>query len=247
MIGSIREMERDDVQDACKLTESEEWGFDENDFNRILDLFPRGSFVAEQDGKIIGLVTTSSYDVTGWIGNVLVDAENRLGGLGSALVKRAIAHLEEKQIRSVLLYSYKGLEDFYRALGFRPLDGLAAFRGLIRATSRRTRTDVMQLNDMPDVFRLDRYSFGDDRSKLLSRLQAEFPDACHVLKSQNDVVGYSMVQFSEGLTNIGPVICIGPRCEALLFESIGLVLAGREAFLATQRGRNDALFLELGM
>jgi predicted N-acetyltransferase YhbS len=247
MIGTIREMGREDAGDACGLTESEEWGFDETDFSRILDLFPGGSFVVEHGGKVIGLVTTSSYESTGWIGNVLVDVEFRSEGLGAALVNRAIAHLEGRGIESILLYSYEGLENFYGKLGFRSLDGFATYRGRIRATSRKTRTRVMEPGDMPDVIRLDRYSFGDDRSKLLYRLQGEFPDGCHVLKSQDEVVGYSMVQPSEGVTNIGPVICVGPRCESLLIESIGLFFEGMDAFLASRKGRNDQMFLELGL
>ena len=247
MTGTIREMGREDAGKACELTESEEWGFNETDFVRILDLFPGGSFVVEHGGKVIGLVTTSSYESTGWIGNVLVDIEFRSEGLGSVLVNRAITYLEEKGIESILLYSYEGLDNFYGKLGFRTLDGFTAYRGRIRATSRKTRTKIMEPDDMPDVIRLDRYSFGDDRSKLLFRLQKEFPDGCHVLKSQDEVVGYSMVQPSEGLTNIGPVICIGPRCETLLIESIGLYFEGMDAFLAARRGRNDQLYLELGL
>ena len=120
MRGRIREMTKDDAPGACSLTKSEEWGFDESDFLRILDLFPGGSFVAEHEGELIGLVTTSSYEVAGWVGNVLVDSRHRTQGLGSALVKRAISHLDEKGLKSVLLFSYEGLEGFYQEFGFRP-------------------------------------------------------------------------------------------------------------------------------
>ena len=60
-------------------------------------------------------------------------------------------------------------------------------------------------------------------------------------------VGYAMAQTSDELTNVGPVVCIGPRCESLLLESIGLVLEGREAFLTTRRGQNEALLGDLGL
>jgi hypothetical protein len=56
-----------------------------------------------------------------------------------------------------------------------------------------------------------------------------------------------MAQVSEGLTNVGPVICIGPRCEALMLESIGFVLEGRDAFLTTRKGQNEDLLGDLGL
>jgi predicted N-acetyltransferase YhbS len=247
MTGEIRAMERGDIGGVCTLTESEDWGFDESDFSRILDLFPGGSFVAEDGGEIIGVVTTSSYAKTGWVGTVLVDAGHRNRGIGKFLVERGISHIEDGGLRSILLYSYSGLEDFYGSLGFKSLDRYVAYRGIIRATSRRTRAEILEAEDMPDVLRLDRYSFGDDRSGLLTRMRSEFPEACHVLKSQEEIVGYSMSQISDRLTNVGPVICIGPRCEALLLEAVGLLLEGREVFLATKKGKNETLMKQIGL
>jgi len=247
MTGEIRAMERGDIGEVRALTESEDWGFDESDFTRILDIFPGGSFVAEEGGEIIGVVTTSSYASTGWIGTVIVDSCHRTRGIGKALVERGILHIEDGGLRSTLLYSYDGLEDFYRAFGFRSLDRYVAYRGIIRATSRKTRAEVLETEDMPDLLRLDRYSFGDDRSELLARMRSEFPEACHVLKSQEEIIGYSMAQISDRLTNVGPAICIGPRCEALMLESVGLLLEGREVFLATKKGKNETLMRQIGL
>ncbi len=226
-------MRQEDAAAACALTATEDWGFDESDFRRILDLWPGGSFVSEHDGEIVGMVTTSSYEITGWIGNVLVDASHRSSGMGSALVERALSHLDEKGMRSILLYAYEGLEGFYEGLGFERLNSYSSYRGRIRASRRRLRTERMRAEDMPDINRLDHYSFGDDRSRLLARILEEFPDTSLVSRSQGEVVGYAMAMTSDVLTNIGPVVSIGPGCETLLLESMGLVLEGREAFLVT--------------
>jgi ribosomal protein S18 acetylase RimI-like enzyme len=244
----IRKMTEEDVQNTLALTDSEGWGFDEADFVRILELWPGGSFVGEEEGRVVGLVTTASYESTGWIGNVVVEPRSRSSGLGTALVKGAIEHLESRQVASIQLYAYEGLEGFYQPLGFTVLGLYASYRGRIRAARRRYPAERMGMDDLEEVARLDRYSFGDDRLPLLRRILSEFPECCVVLRSQGEIVGYAMAMASERLTNVGPVVSIGPGCERDLLESIAGVLEGRECFLAAPSPSPfTSIYLEIGL
>ena len=245
---AIREMTAGDVQEALVLTNSENWGFDESDFNRILEIWPGGSFVDEEGGRVVGLLTTAAYRQTAWIGNVVVEDKERSSGLGTALVRHALDYLDSLEIASVRLYAYEGLEGFYERLGFKALSAFASYRGRIRAARRRYPADRMTPEDLPEIARLDRYSFGDDRLPLLARILSEFPESCLVLRSQGEIVGYAMAMTSDRLTSIGPVVSIGPGCERDLLESIAGVLEGRECFLAAPTTSPFIpIFLELGL
>jgi predicted N-acetyltransferase YhbS len=222
----------DDIDQAVVLSDSEDWGFDAGDFRRILDLWPGGSFVCQHDERVIGMVTTASHEVTGWIGNVLVEESHRGKGIGRDLVDRALDHLGEVGMESTLLYSYAGLEPFYEGFGFRSLGSFSSYLGQMRAVRRRTKAEEMAREDLADVYRLDHYAFGDDRSRLLARIHQEFSDTSLVLRSDGELVGFAMAWASDVLTNIGPAISISPVGEGNLLESLATLLDGRDCFLA---------------
>ena len=105
----------------------------------------------------------------------------------------------------------------------------------------------MTREELPDVCRLDRYSFGDDRSMLLERIYEDFPDVSFVQKTQGEVVGYAMATVSNVLCNIGPVVSLGPEPDRSLLESIGTSLEGKECFLVVPSPPDSLLSDRLGL
>jgi ribosomal protein S18 acetylase RimI-like enzyme len=79
-------------------------------------------FIAEDGGAIVGAVMAGYDGHRGWLYAVAVDASARRNGIGSALVKEAIAALEQLgcikvnlQVRS----SNSSVVSFYESLGFK--------------------------------------------------------------------------------------------------------------------------------
>jgi ribosomal protein S18 acetylase RimI-like enzyme len=68
-----------------------------NDVTNDARACPEGIFVAEEEGRVVGYITTRPDPFTriGRIPNLAVDPAHRARGLGSALIRHALAYLTE--------------------------------------------------------------------------------------------------------------------------------------------------------
>ena len=163
------------------------------------------------------------------------------------MVSRALQYLEGKKVESILLYSYKGLEGFYRRFGFRELDSYTSYRGRIRTRAKRIAVERMSDGDLLEVRGLDASYFGDDRSRLLERLRLEFPETSFVHRLRGQVVGYVMATVSGVVCNVGPGVALGPQSGRLLLASLGVLLRGKECFLVAPSPGGSRLAQEFGL
>jgi predicted N-acetyltransferase YhbS len=99
------------------------------DRDALWDLASRGSedelgFIAEAEGLVVGsclLVAEEldqHHDVGPWLAGLVVRADWRSQGVGSALVRAVEDHARERGIGELFLYTYDA-ERFYRALDWR--------------------------------------------------------------------------------------------------------------------------------
>src|SRR5256885_10154299 len=82
----IRRLEERDIDAAIALTDLEAWGYTREDFRRLLALSPNGCFAAERDGRVVGGLTTTTYDCLAFPGAVLVAPGVRGEGVGADMV-----------------------------------------------------------------------------------------------------------------------------------------------------------------
>lgn len=82
-------------------------------------------FVAERDGRIVGMLTLVWYDVPSgrkaWVEDVVVDAAARRCGVGEALVRAALVRAADAGVGQLLLTSSparSAARALYRKLGF---------------------------------------------------------------------------------------------------------------------------------
>lgn len=148
----------------------------------MLDVEPRGLFVAVLDDAPVGLTTTASYDATGWIGNVVVAADHRGEGLGTALVQAAVDHLRDAGAETVGLYALADSRSLYERLGFEARGEVVAATGDLDGTAT---WDADEAGDpgRPDdagdggaylqrIVDLDRTHVAADRSRYLEAIAA---------------------------------------------------------------------------
>src|SRR3989442_13667411 len=95
----IRIMTPGNISAGMRLKEAVGWNQTQEDWERFLQASPEGCFVAEQDGRVAGTVTTIVYEnrFAGG-GMVLVDTQLRGRGIGTALLLKAIHYLDAKRI-----------------------------------------------------------------------------------------------------------------------------------------------------
>src|SRR5437764_6600293 len=96
----IRVMSAADIPFGMRLKQQAGWNQLEADWRRYLDLQPDGCFVAELDGQPVGTAATSLFGSVAWIALVLVDNAVRGRGIGTALMERALAFLDQRGVRT---------------------------------------------------------------------------------------------------------------------------------------------------
>src|SRR5438270_10324239 len=92
-----------DVPLGLRLRGQAGWNQTEADWRRFLRLQPDGCFVAELDGAPAGTTAAFVFGPVAWVAMVLVDEAVRGRGVGTALMRHALALLDGRGVRSVRL------------------------------------------------------------------------------------------------------------------------------------------------
>ncbi len=215
-------MRRHDISFAVRLAEQEDWGIPARDFKRILLLDAHGSFVAMENGKRVGLATTTSYGTEiAWIGNVVVAESRRGRHIGQGLVKHAIGYLGKKRVARVVLYSFDENIEFYRRLGFKMGERFARFRRKVRPAMRlgsepRDRRTMRR----GAMLAMDRKAFGANRSQLLANV-LDSGAGRYLGYAAGLRRSYILVKDYADMCELGPWISFGLRqteLEAMLWH-----------------------------
>lgn len=208
----IRTMRHADIPFAMKLTDQEEWGVTRSDLTRILSLDPRGSFIAKEGSRRVGLITTTQYGrELAWIGNVIVDKNDRGKHIGHHLVQRALEHLHNLRVEHIALYCFDDNVKFYGSLGFvRDIQFVRLQRKGKTSGIAAPAIHHWQKLPMHLVFASDRKAFGADRSKLI-RMVLRTKAAWYVGSSNGpNAASYLLVKEFKDMSEFGPWVCIDP-------------------------------------
>ena len=208
----IRKMRRGDISFAVRLSDQEDWGIPVQDFERLLRLDPRGSFIAVENARRVGLATTTSYGKQiAWIGNVVVEKSRRGKHIGKALVKHAVAYLQKTGVKRIALYSFDENIEYYRKLGFVQGPGFARFR----REGKALRDVVYESDDrkamtVRALLATDRKAFGADRARLLVDM-FNSGAAWYLGYSVRSKRSYLLAKDYEDMSELGPWVSFGVR------------------------------------
>lgn len=207
----IRLFDREDIQFALRQTSREGWDANAELFGLLLEHDPQGCFIAECDGQPVGMVTTTRYRRTAWIGNLIVTPEHRRHGIGSHLMSHAMKHIARQGIRTIRLEADPPGIRLYRRFGF--VDEFESLRfahaGVIDNSDQAA--DRFAEMDLPEVAAFDAEFFGDDRVSMLRLLLRRAKAACR-LSTGGSVRAYAIALPSASGVQIGP--WIGENLEA---------------------------------
>lgn len=119
-------------------------------------------------GRLLGTAAILPYGGFGWVSMVLVTAATRGRGIGTLLLRHAIAALTAMGQVPVLDATPAG-ERIYRPLGFRPVFPLMRWRGMgDGAASSMDGLRPVVAEDLPAIAALDAAAFGADRGDILA-------------------------------------------------------------------------------
>jgi ribosomal protein S18 acetylase RimI-like enzyme len=231
----IRTMTPGDVSAGMRLKEAAGWNQTREDWERFLQANPEGCFVADQDGDVAGTVTTIIYENRlAWVGMVLVDAQLRGKGIGTALLLKAINYLDTRKIPCVKLDATTQGKPIYARLGFRVEYEIE--RHCLRREAN-SKASVALASDRAEsietVLKLDREVFGADRSDLLRSVAASAPELIVTTRLDDAVEGFALGRKGSRADHLGPWVASNAPAAREVFE----------AFLL--RSRRNVVFVDV--
>jgi len=239
----IRRLEERDIDAAIALTDLEAWGYTREDFRRLLALSPDGCFVAERDERVVGVLTTTTYDGLAFLGAVIVVPELRGKGVGKEMMEAALAHLRKTGVRTVRLNAYLNAIPFYERLGFQREYEVIRWHGPAGAGGERVRgVRPVRPADLTGLAQMDARYFGANRQILFARLAEEFSSTFLVAERGGRLSGFIAGNPSGDSCEIGPWVVepgSGRIAEDLYWALINSAGASEVSFSGPSR--NPAL------
>lgn len=206
----IRRLELSDIGFAMRMVEAAGWNQLPADWERLIRVGPQGCFLAEWDGQPAGTATATAYGTDcAWIGMVLVDPARRKLGIGGALIRHCLEHLEAAGVRSVKLDATDQGRPVYLKQGFVDEYGTLRHAGELRLRGyrqERYRTEPLAADHYAAVRAMDRIAFGADRWRLLETLSQAQPALALAALEGARLAGYGFARPGRLSGYIGPIV-----------------------------------------
>ena len=240
----IRTLEERDIDAAIALTDLEAWGYTRADFRRLLALSPTGCFAAERAGRVVGVLTTTTYDGLAFLGAVIVVPELRGKGVGKEMMEAALARLQSTRVRTVRLNAYLNAIPFYERLGFHREYEVIRWHGPAKPGEKVRTVRPVRAADLAGLARMDATHFGANRHALLARLATEFPRTFLMAERQGRAIGFIVGNPTGDTCEIGPWVVEPAENEAAHDLFRALILAAGSTEVALSGPSRNATLLE---
>jgi ribosomal protein S18 acetylase RimI-like enzyme len=239
----VEEMTPKDFPFAVKLANTMDWNMTTEDFEFNAKLEPHGCFVLLDGAEQVGIATCISYGLLGWFGNLIVKEAYRRRGAGTLLVQQAMSYLHGLGVKTIGLYAYPHLVDFYTNLGFRYNSDFSVLKADKVSCVETLRLKAAAKQDMPALLDLDGECFGASRRKLLEQILLRKNSLCYVSTENDEIAGFAVAKIYPEMAELGPLICRRKRMDLaveLLQEALGK-LKGLEVWLCAPTAETTLL------
>ena len=202
----IRPLRPEDVPAAMRLKEEAGWNQTARDWERFLAASPGGCFAAEREGQVAGTATTIVYGGRlAWISMVLVDRRYRGEGIGTALLGKAIAHLDAQGIPTLKLDATPQGRPLYEKLGFQEEYCVERWTLQRKQPSLHPLPPVIPPGEgLEEILPLDAALFGAERGDLLRALASEEPQLVVTARPGGPRRGYALGRRGSAADHLGP-------------------------------------------
>ncbi|MCP4901653.1 MAG: GNAT family N-acetyltransferase [bacterium] len=238
-VSETRRFETSDLGFALKQISREGWAASREQFEIYLEHDPDGCFIATMNGKPVGMVTTTSFGSSGWIGNLIVEPENRGAGIGRTLMELGLQYLRKMGCLTIRLdgdapgiplYRSLGFEDEYESCRFEVTDSRV---GITRDSSG---LETMNMGDLNEVNALDAGIVGADRSRFL-RLKYARSEYAVVKHERGSIVASLMASKTDRGLRLGPCVAQS-SADAKILIVAALATAGGRTVMVGVPGPN---------
>ncbi len=222
----IRNLEESDLPSADEVLTSAFGGTVSrvDDLRLYREIQPDGWFVAENEGRLVGMVGAASYGALAHVGLMAVRPDCQRQGIGKALMEHLLAWLDRQPVPLVTLDASKMGLPLYEQLGFVPYDETYTYQRSAGFALPPSRVAQITPEDVDEIARVDQAIFGADRRKVFQVLLQHFPGRAVVLRDDHGhLEGYLCAQKFR----IGPWAMLNPdMAEGLLKAALSLSFEG---------------------
>ena len=221
----VRQMDDADLERILELRSIVRWSADPRAFELLRGVRDARWAVAEApDGELAGMVGAVPLGDIGVLCHLAVHDGYRGLGLGALLSTWAVAYLRSCGAKTIRLYSTLRAERLYRSLGFEEVTPRTVYRleegsWRLRVPDQvdRHRVETLTFGDLPELYGVDRWSYGADRSALLfATLRLHPGRGLLVRDSTGRIKGYLIRSVRGRATRIGPFLASTPDVARLL-------------------------------
>ena len=232
-----------DLLRILELRETVRWSGDPRAFDLLRGMREARWAVAEDgsrpDGRVVGMVGAVPLGEVGVICHLAVHHGHRGRGLGARLTSWAVSYLLSRGVKAVRLDSTRAAEGLYRSMGFEPVFGRTEYRlegGAIAARLRgnrylgarraggpkELRVTPLSFGDLPELYGVDLWSYGVDRSALILATLRQYPGWGLVARDASGrIQGYVVRSASGATVRVGPFMASSPEiARALLARAL---------------------------
>jgi ribosomal protein S18 acetylase RimI-like enzyme len=267
----IRPMGDVDLGRVRELRSVVRWAADPRAFDLLRGTRDARWAVAEaSDGTLAGMIGAVPLGRIGVLCHLAVRDDYRKMGLGALLSSWAVLYLRSRGAEVVRLYATRRAEGLYRSMGFEALAPRTVYRleETSRDGSRETadghRVGTLSFGDLPELYGVDHWTYGADRSALIFATLRLHPGGGLLARdSTGRIQGYLIRSSSGRIERIGPFVASTPDVARLLLSAalraggdspVEVTVPGAVESPAHDllrefgfRGRRDRLLMELGM
>lgn len=223
----IRAMNERDLSRILRFRAVVRWSGDPRSFGLLRGTKEARWAVAEtSDGALVGMVGAVPLGRVGVLCHLAVHEDYRGFGLGSRLSRWAVAYLRSRGTRTIRLYATRKAEGLYRSLGFSEVASREVYRlktsGVERAVESKEsecRVEVLGMRDLAEVYGLDLWSHGGDRSHLIFATLQSYPGQVLVARDSSGILKGYLVSSGGPLNRIGPFVAASPEVARGLLEN----------------------------
>jgi len=223
-ISEIGHLTLADVAEAEALVAEAGWNQVAADWRVFLDFGT--AYAVRASGRVIATAAWIPYGACAWISMVLVAGAQRRRGLATQLLDRSIADVRAAGLVPVLDATPAG-RTVYTPLGFKASWGfarLASERRCILPPVASIAVEPISDAIWPTLCAYDAGVFGNDRSKVLTRLRGRLPPAELLARRNGRLVGLLLGRHGRTASQLGPLIAEDDDvAKALLAHAVGQI------------------------
>lgn len=205
-----------DLPSIVALRESVEWAVHDWALRAVIEPpEARCLVVVDARDEICGVGSGMSYGALGWVGNMIVAAEQRRRGVGTAILDGIRAFLDERGCTRLELFATESGRPLYARHGF------ALTAPMLRAMLPRSTplkvdpsVEIAEGGDLEELVAYDTPRFGGDRRRLLGMMANDAERPLLVARRGGTIAGFAWLR-PDG-ARLGPVLADTPAEAASL-------------------------------